>query len=335
MSRPKIVIDADIPFIRGRLEPFADCLYTDQWGFTPENVADAKALIIRTRTRCNRDLLEGSAVEIVSTATIGMDQIDIPWCNAAGIRTLNAPGCNAPGVAQYVWSSLLRAGFDPRGKRIGVVGCGNVGSIVARWGELLGAEIVVSDPPKAARGDLIFPDTPLNELLESVDAVTLHTPMIAEGPHPTYHLIGEGELNRLRPGTFFVNAARGPVVDNQALAEAIPQKQLTAIIDVWEGEPNLNPLLLDRAHTATFHIAGYSLEGKQRATRMALENVGRHFRWDIDLSGLAGPYVPHTTLSPQAITDSFDPTPIDALLRSRPDAFDALRAAYVFRPELP
>lgn len=334
MNRPKIVIDSDIPFIHGRLEPFADCLYTDQWGFSPENVADAKALVIRTRTRCNAELLAGSDVEIISTATIGMDQFDLPWCAANGIKALNAPGCNAPGVAQYVWSCLIRSGFRPEGHTVGIVGCGNVGSIVAHWGELLGARVLVSDPPKARRGELQYPDTPLDRLLEEADAVTLHTPMIPDGDNPTYHLIGEEQLRHMRPGSYFVNAARGPVADNAALAEAIPEKGITAIIDVWEGEPNLNPKLLDVARIATFHIAGYSLEGKQRATRMALENIARHFGWDVDMSGLAPAYVPHTSLDPQAIVDSFDPTPIDSLLRANPADFDALRAAYVFRPEV-
>ena len=122
-EKPLIVVDADIPFIQGRLEPFFRVVYVDQFGFTPELVRHARAMVIRTRTRCNAGLLAGSDVEIIATATIGMDQFDLPWCHANGIVTRNAPGCNAPGVAQYVWSSLLRLGFSPEGKRIGVVGC--------------------------------------------------------------------------------------------------------------------------------------------------------------------------------------------------------------------
>ena len=110
----KIIADNNIPFLKGRLEPFAEVVYTDQWGFTPELVKDADCLLIRTRTRCDSKLLEGSNVRLIATATIGMDQIDTTWCASAGITVRNAPGCNAPGVAQYVWSALLRKGFDPK-----------------------------------------------------------------------------------------------------------------------------------------------------------------------------------------------------------------------------
>lgn len=333
MKRPKIVIDADIPFIRGRLEPWADTLYVDQFGFTPENVADADAMIIRTRTRCNRDLLEGSAVKLIATATIGMDQFDLDWCRTAGIECVNAPGCNAPGVAQYVWSVLLRSGFDPKRMTLGVVGHGNVGSIVADWGRRLGARVLVSDPPKRDAGTLGCDDTPLDTILKEADAVTLHVPMTRSGEYPTHHLIGERELALMRPGARLVNAARGPVVDNAAWRKAVAEGRVRAFVDTWEGEPDLDRELLRLAEVATFHIAGYSTEGKQRATRMALEAVGRRFGWDIDLSGLAGAYV-CPGLTERKIIDSFDPTPIDEALRADPAAFDTLRRDYVFRPEV-
>ena len=332
-EKPLIVVDADIPFIQGRLEPFFRVVYVDQFGFTPELVRHAHAMVIRTRTRGNAELLAGSDVEIIATATIGMDQFDLPWCHANGIVTRNAPGCNAPGVAQYVWSSLLRLGFSPEGKRIGVVGCGNVGSIVAQWGHLLGAEVIVSDPPKAEEGVLSYNDTPLDELLGTCDAVTLHVPMTRSGEYPTHHLIGERELALMRPGARLVNAARGPVVDNAAWRKAVAEGRVRAFVDTWEGEPDLDRELLRLAEVATFHIAGYSTEGKQRATRMALEAVGRRFGWDIDLSGLAGEYV-CPELTERKIIDSFDPTPIDEALRADPAAFDTLRRDYVFRPEV-
>ena len=151
-KRPRIIVDDNIPFIKGRLEPFADTVYADQFGFTPELVRDADAMVIRTRTRCDENLLKGSKVKIIATATIGMDQFDLGWCRDNGITCRNSPGCNAPGVAQYVWSALLRSGFDPERHTLGVVGCGNVGSIVADWGRRLGADVLVNDPPKAAAG---------------------------------------------------------------------------------------------------------------------------------------------------------------------------------------
>lgn len=334
MKRPKIVIDSDIPFIRGRLEPWADTVYVDQFGFTPEIVADADAMIIRTRTRCDSSLLEGSSVGIIATATIGMDQFDLPWCASVGIKTFNAPGCNAPAVAQYVWASLLRKGFDPAGKKVGVIGCGNVGSIVADWGRKLGAEILISDPPKAERGELQYPDTPLETILREADAVTLHVPLIKEGNHPTLRMIGERELTLMKPGAWLVNAARGPVADNKAWADAVTRKGIGAIVDVWEDEPGVNLDLLSKAAIGTFHIAGYSLEGKQRATRMALQTVSDYFGMQTDLAGLAPDYICPPGLNAKRIADSFDPDPITEALRREPDDFDRLRKEYIFRPEV-
>ena len=329
-----VIIDSDIPYIRGRVEPFDEVVYVDQNGFTPELVKDAQAMIIRTRTRCNEHLLKHSAVKLIATATIGMDQFDLPWCEANGIECVNSPGCNAPAVAQYVWSCLLRKGFNPQTGTLGIVGCGHVGEIVADWGEKLGCRILVNDPPKFENGELKYPHTPLHELLKEADAVTLHTPMIKGGPHPSYHLIGEEELALMKRGALLVNAARGPVVDNTALAAT---SHLRLIIDTWEGEPNMNPEVLRKAEIATFHIAGYSSQGKSRATRMTLEALGRRFGWDIDLSGLEPDYTVPTRIEAKTIVESFDPIPVDKLLREHPEMFDTLRADYILRsePELP
>lgn len=331
--RLKIVVDDNIPFIKGRLEPVADVVYVDQFGFTPELVRDADAMIIRTRTRCDAALLAGSSVKIIATATIGMDQFDLDWCRQAGIVCRNSPGCNAPGVAQYVWSALLRAGFDPKRHTLGVVGCGNVGSIVADWGRKLGAKVLVNDPPKAADPNWEETNTPLPELLEQADAVTLHTPLIKSGPWPTFHLMDSSHIAMMKPGAILVNAARGPVADNLALLQAVEQGRIRAIIDTWEGEPRLNRDLLARAEFGTFHIAGYSLQGKQRATRMVLEAIGEYFGFTPDTSGLEGPYSAPDAVSARTILDSYDPMADTLPLRRDPDAFDTLRRNYNFRPE--
>ena len=331
--RPRIIVDDNIPFIKGRLEPFADIVYADQFGFTPELVADADAMIIRTRTRCDESLLRDSSVKFIATATIGMDQFDLGWCASAGIETRNSPGCNAPGVAQYVWSSLLRSGFDPGSDTLGVVGCGNVGSIVADWGRKLGARIIVSDPPKAAEGCAAEGETPLDRLLQEADAVTLHTPLTRSGHWPTFHLIGEREIALMKQDAILVNAARGPVADNSAIRRAVAAGRIRAIIDTWEGEPDLDRGLLSLVEIGTFHIAGYSLEGKQRATRMVLEATGERFSFSPDLSGLEGPYVPPVSVDAQTILDSYDPFADTAPLKASPEDFDRLRAAYAYRGE--
>ena len=332
-KRPRIIVDDNIPFIKGRLEPFADTVYADLFGFTPELVRDADAMVIRTRTRCDENLLKGSKVKIIATATIGMDQFDLGWCRDNGITCRNSPGCNAPGVAQYVWSALLRSGFDPERHTLGVVGCGNVGSIVADWGRRLGADVLVNDPPKAAAGASLPGLVELPELLREADAVTLHTPLTRDGEWPSFHLIGEAALALMKPGALLVNAARGPVADNAALRRAVASGHIRAVIDTWEGEPKLDKELLSLLKYGTFHIAGYSLEGKQRATRMVLEAIGEHFGFAPDLSGLEGPYKAPARISAKAILDSYNPISDTLQLKADPDAFDTLRANYSFRRE--
>ncbi|MDE7403259.1 MAG: 4-phosphoerythronate dehydrogenase [Muribaculaceae bacterium] len=329
----KIVADDNIPFLRGRLEPIAEVVYADQFGFTPELVRDADALIIRTRTRCDVELLKDSNVQLVATATIGTDQIDMDWCKAAGITVRNAPGCNAPGVAQYVWSSLLRCGFDPKKDTLGIVGCGNVGSVVREWAERLGAKVLVNDPPKAERGegDECYRD--LDTLLRECDAVTLHTPLIKSGNHPTYHLIGERELALIGDGKLIVNAARGPVVKGDALLRELQSGRLRAVVDTWEGEPIIDTALLELVEYGTFHIAGYSHEGKQRATRMVLEAVEDKFGVNVDKSGLQGAYTGNPGLTAGRILDSYDPAADSEALKNAPQAFDTLRRNYNFRHE--
>lgn len=330
--KPVIKIDDNIPFIEGRLEPVAGVEYLDQFGFNPETIKGADALIIRTRTRCDASLLGNSDVKLIATATIGTDQIDIPWCEENGIKVCNSPGCNAPGVAQYVWSSLLREGFEPKGSRLGLIGCGNVGSIVSRWGEQLGAEVWISDPPRQEAG---IPGNyhSLEEIFRECDAVTLHTPLIRNGEHPTYHLVGDKELNLLKEGAFFVNAARGAVVDNDALLRRVKRGGIKTIIDTWEGEPKLNKELLELVNIGTFHIAGYSKQGKERATRMVIEAVENFFGVEVDKTGLALAYQPLKNVDARGIMDSYDPYVDSEALKAAPEDFDKLRRDYKYRGE--
>lgn len=343
--KPKIIIDDNIPYIQGRLEPVADVEYVDQFGFTPDNVRNADAMVIRTRTRCDSSLLAESGVKIIATATIGVDQIDIPWCQNAGIKVVNSPGCNAPAVAQYVWSALLRKGFDSKKHTLGVVGCGNIGSIVAEWGRILGARILVSDPPKQEAGIPVTspskpkPDrgidyAPLETLLKECDAITLHTPLTRDGNHPTYHLISDKEIAAMKPGGIFINAARGPVLDTQAILQPLRDEKISAVIDTWEGEPDINRELLDLADIATFHIAGYSRQGKERATRMVLEELEKFFGFEVDKSGLAPAYISPKDLTAESIISSYDPYIDTAALRSDPAAFDTIRRNYNYREEV-
>ncbi len=330
----KVIVDNKIPFIKGRLEAIGEVIYANPDAIDRDMVKDADALIIRTRTRCTEELLAGSSVKLIATETIGTDHIDIPWCEAHGITVENAAGCNAPGVAQYVWSALLRNGFNPEVNVLGLVGKGHIGTIIADWGRRLGAKVIVNDPPREKAGLKDEDYMPLDQLLSQSDAVTLHTPLTKSGDDPTFHLISSRELSLMKPGAILVNAARGPVADNPAVSRWIETEGGRAVIDVWEGEPELDRKLLSQALVATPHIAGYSREGKERATRMALEAVERKFGVSLDKSGLEGEYVsPSGTIDPEKIVNSYDPAEDTARLRRTPDRFEQLRGDYDYRPE--
>lgn len=335
----KLIIDNAIPFLDNRLDDHFDCTILPPAEITPDAVRDADGLLVRTRTRCGAPLLEGSNVKFVATGTIGLDHFDIPWLQKAGIDWHNAPGCNAPAVAQYTWSALLRLGFRPKEMTLGVVGLGNVGSIIAEWGRRLGARVIVCDPPRADRGLKDENYISLEQLMSEVDAVTFHTPLIrTKGEtldtfYPTYHLADYAALNRLKEGAIVVNAARGGVVEEQALARVKQEKHLKVALDTWEGEPAVNPDSLALADIATFHIAGYSRQGKERATYHILKNLENHFGVQLDKEGLAPLYTPPESLTEEQIIDSYDIMADDAEFRRHPQDFESLRDNYALREE--
>lgn len=268
----KVIIDSAIPFIKGVLEPFAEVVYTPGDNFTTELVADADALIIRTRTRCNRELFEGSKVKFIATATIGFDHIDCRYCADNGIEVATAAGCNARGVLQWVAAVLVRLAkrenFTPSQRTLGIVGVGNVGSLVKQYAERWGFKVVCCDPPRQQRENLDF--VSLQELVPQVDILTLHTPLDAT----TRGMINADLLAALRPGATVINASRGEV----AQTEALLREDLTVAVDVWEHEPNIDARLLEKAIVSTPHIAGYSVQGKANATALAVRAVAKYFK---------------------------------------------------------
>lgn len=205
--------------------------------------------------------------------------------------------------------------------------------MVRDWALQLGCRVLVNDPPREEAG-LPGEYTPLDELLSESDAVTLHTPLTRSGDHPTYHLIGEREIGLIRAGKTLVNAARGPVVDFAALRRHLDEGRIRAIIDTWEGEPVIDPDVLDKVVYGTFHIAGYSRQGKERATRMALEAVSDVLGIDADLSGLEPVYAGTPGLSAERIVGSYDPATDTEALKAAPDSFDKLRHDYNYREEV-
>lgn len=266
----KIVVDDKIPYIGGQVERLCDeVVYLPGNSFDPENVRDADALIIRTRTHCNRHLLEGSRVRFIATATIGHDHLDTDYLREAHIQWTNCPGCNATSVAQYVRNALFAAEhaglIDLKTATLGIVGYGHVGTAVCQALNPFVANIILNDPPLGLYDEVC-----------NCDIITLHTPLTFKGSYPTYHLVDEHFIQRLSRRPILVNAARGGVIDERALTDALDNGHIrAAIIDTWENEPDINQLLLKRAFIGTPHIAGYSADGKANATRMALEAVAK------------------------------------------------------------
>ncbi len=271
----KIVADVDIPFLVGVLEPYGEVVYKKGTQISREDIIDADALMIRTRTRCDASLLEGTKVSLITTATIGMDHIDLKYCEEHGIEVTNASGCNAGGVMQYVFSALYgvaaRKGVKIEGNTIGIVGVGNVGRKIEAMAEYLGFTVLKCDPPRAERegGDGFCS---LETLLAESDVVTLHVPL----NEATRGMANDDFFTLMKPGAIFINASRGEVMVDEALIAARP-KLGAIVIDTWNNEPDVNQELIDIADIATPHIAGYSYQGKLNGTSLAVKAVARHF----------------------------------------------------------
>lgn len=326
----KILIERNIPFAEGLLEPYAEVAYLKADEFTPESVKDADALMVRTRTRCDRALLEGSRVKMVATATIGTDHIDLPWCAANGIAVANAPGCNAPAVGQYVLSAISAlTGGCPAGRTLGIVGVGHVGSIVERWARQAGMKVMLCDPPRqtAEGGDCW---STLDEIATEADIITFHTPYDST----TRHMVDDAFIDSLEKSPVIINAARGGIVDTPALVRGLRRGAVTdVVIDCWENEPKISQTLLDRSFIATPHIAGYSYEGKVRATRMAVDAICSLFGLPhIDMPQQVPPGAAEL-MDLATIAASYSPAADTVALKRDPAAFELLRNHYDLRHE--
>lgn len=336
----KVIIDNKIPYIREAIGRIADeAVYLPGSGFTAENVRDADALVIRTRTRCDRRLLEGSKVKFIATATIGFDHIDVDYCREAGIVWQNCPGCNAGSVEQYVHSVLLllkrRKGLKLEEACLGIVGVGHVGSRIGRMARSLGLRVLLNDPPRAGRGEEGFVD--LSVLARECDIITFHTPLNADGACRTFHLADAAFFAGLQRKPFIINTSRGEVIDTLALLDALKAGRISdAVIDTWENEPDIHPELLQRVFLGTPHIAGYSADGKSNATRMALEALCNFFRIPADFT-IVPPGLPPMTYSAdpeEAYLQVYDPTRDSDALKLHPEDFERLRGDYPLRREV-
>lgn len=271
----RLLADENMPLLTEFFAGLGELRTLPGRGMSRDDVLAADVLLVRSVTAVSHELLAGSSLRWVGTATIGTDHIDSEALRAQDITLASAPGCNARAVGEYVTTALSmlahEQGWQPQERTLGIVGLGNTGRAVAALATALGFRVLGCDPLQQTD----IPARTFSELLAEADIISLHVPLIKEGVHATQHLLGRAELTRLRTGSILINSSRGSVVDNEALASELREYpgRLTAVLDVWEGEPRLSASLLDRVHTGTPHVAGYSQEGKWRGTAMLYQQL--------------------------------------------------------------
>lgn len=313
-----IVVDQHIPFIVEAVQkewPQVDIFPMKPEEIDASAVKDADVLIVRTRTRVDASLLEGSQVRMVCTATIGFDHIDTAYCETHGIRWMSCPGCNAQAVCDYIEEAIEEFSHQPSAisrQTIGVVGVGHVGSLVAKMAERKGMKVLLNDPPKGM-------GVSLKEIAAQCDIITFHVPL-----DPTTHNLCDAEfLLQCRPGALIINAARGGVVDEKALlASGHPY-----ILDTWENEPHIDANVLHHSLLASMHIAGYSLEGKRNASQMCLDAIAEE--WGLPKIHLQSPIF--NLQSPIGDSSPGWLSRISEQLKAHPEHFEQLRKNYPLR----
>ena len=399
--KPRIIIDANIPYIRGAFDDVADVEYLVAKDITHDKAMNADALIVRTRTRCNAELLEGTRVKMIATATIGIDHIDTEYCDTHGIQWTNAPGCNAESVAQWVGSALAvwsnKHNCSLVGKTIGIVGHGHVGKRVERLAHKLGMNVLLNDPPLALENPDRYVD--LHTIAHECDIITFHTPLTREGEFATYHLADEEFFETIKKrtkqhtpppcgtspktgeeyksSTLIINAARGGIINENALLSYLNShdnlsysppklggvvedrggnnssfyrqrlKDLRFLtphssfanfaIDCWDGEPETNPELRQRALIATPHIAGYSADGKLNATQQVVQAVAKAL--NITPNTIEGLSEKKTTNKESdelkdELLNNYNILADSDALKAEPDKFEWFRSNYPVRREL-
>lgn len=335
-----IIADDKIPFLEGIFEAQGFRVeYYPGKEITPEIAAQAEALIIRTRTHCNNQMMDSAKkLRIIATATIGFDHIDMDAAKNHGIEVCTSAGCNARGVVQYVMAALSHLDIQPNpSTTLGIVGVGNVGSILMRVARNLGYKVMLCDPPRKAQG---WDETSysLEELMSQCDVISLHVPL----NESTENMINHRTLSLAKPNLTMINTSRGEVVCQDALKQALIDKSIhNAVIDVWQNEPKIDQELMNLTALSTPHIAGYSLQGKAMGTALAVRAIAKQFGID-ELKD----WYPTQSVSPTQINESISWHDMQLglvknysiindsdALRSNPDMFEELRGNYNYRPE--
>lgn len=348
----KIVADDKIPFLKGVLEPYSNVRYLPGSLITNNEIRDADAILIRTRTKCNKELLEGTSVKFIAAASIGYDHIDTEYCRKHKITWTNAPGCNSSSVRQYIAAALLHFAkhysFRLSNKTLGIVGVGNVGKKVAGLATTLGMNVLLNDPPRErVEGKKDF--VTLEQILAESDIISLHVTLTKKGIDKTCHMVNQQFLLKMNPGCYIINSSRGPVVNELELMKAMQSgKPGGVILDVWENEPDLNLELLKLVDIGTSHIAGYSQEGKANGTAMSVRAISKFYDLGLDEwypESIPKPDNPKIKMDctgkseeeilREIIHSTYPIRKDDENLRKFPQKFEGLRENYPVRREFP
>lgn len=237
-----------------------------------KSVKDSDVLIVRSRTKVDQALLEGSCIKFVGSTVAGLDHVDQQYLKDNNIRFFSAQGCNSMAVAEFVISTIInlanKHNFNYREKTLGIIGVGNVGSRLAAKAKLLGIKTLLNDPIRQDNENLpnfVDLDTAL-----SADMVTFHTPLTFDGEYPSFKLLNQANFHHISDKTILFNAARGGVIDEEIWEKT---QTLENIIDCWENEPNINQNLQKTAYLASPHIAGHSVDAKFMGSFMVYEDL--------------------------------------------------------------
>lgn len=346
----KIIADNKIPFLQGVFEPFCDIEYVAGNEIDSASLKDVEILIIRTRTICNKELLEGTSVKYIASATIGYDHIDTDYCSENNISWINAPGCNSGAVQQWFMSALLYyakiKSIDLTKKTLGVIGVGNVGRKIVKFAEAIGMSVILNDPPREkVEGSCIFRG--IDTILRECDIITFHVPLITTGIFKTYHMVNDELLSRINSETILINSSRGEVFDTKNVSRSKEAGNIEGLfLDVWEDEPYVSDILLQNTDIATPHIAGYSIEGKANGTAAVVQAVGAYLDLPLDAwnpEEIDAPIKQKIQVNckgktlqdviTELVLESYSIIDDDIRLRRENNKFELLRSEYNFRHE--
>ncbi|MDG5814824.1 4-phosphoerythronate dehydrogenase [Chitinispirillales bacterium ANBcel5] len=269
----KIIADQNIIYAKEAFSDLGEVICIPSYSINNEELRDAEVVLVRSVTPVTKELLEGTKVKFVASATIGIDHVDLEYLQQNNIGFAHAPGSNANSVAEYIFSAIFATTglnyWELSGKKMGIIGVGNVGSRVLRIAKTLGIECLLNDPPKKRLTQSEY-YLPLEQVIAEADFTTIHVPLISSGDDSTYHMVNSEFISAARKGSVLINTSRGKVIDEKVL-RSMRDHFSNVVLDVWENEPAINTETVRMVDIATPHIAGYSFDGKVTGTEMIQE----------------------------------------------------------------